>query len=79
MAVFSPEVSKKSIELHQKILPYSKKAVILCNSEYMVNQMNFLTKASGIYDKSHSLFEENKNMLEKAYQLLDIHGNELIK
>jgi transcriptional regulator with XRE-family HTH domain len=79
VAVISPEVAKKSIELQQKLLPYSKKAVILCNSEYMVNQLNFLTKVSGFYDKSHLLFGENKNMLAKAYQLLDIHGHELIE
>ncbi|MGG4507534.1 helix-turn-helix domain-containing protein [Heyndrickxia sporothermodurans] len=79
VAVISPEVAKKAIEFQQKLLPYSNKAVILCNSEYMVNQLKFLTKVSGFYDKSHPIFGDNKNMLGKAYQMLDIHGHELIK
>ncbi|MBP0726418.1 helix-turn-helix transcriptional regulator [Bacillus sp. RG28] len=79
VAVFSPEVAKKSLILQQKLLPYTNKAVILCNSEFMVNQLNFLTKVSGVYDKSHHLFGENKNMFGEAYQLLEIHGHEMIK
>lgn len=79
VAVFSPEVAKKSIVLQQKLLTYTNKAVILCNSEFMVNQLNFLKKISGFDDKAHPLFGEDKQMFGKAYQLLDINGNELIK
>lgn len=79
IAVFSPEVSQKSVLLQKRLLKYTNKAVILCNSEFMVNQLNFLTKESGFYGKAYPIFGEDIDMFRKAYNLLEINGNELIK
>jgi len=43
----------------------------------MVQNLNHVAKASGIYEKATHLFE--KDMIDKAYSILDINGNELIK
>ncbi len=53
------------------------KVVCLSNSSFMVQNLNHVAKASGIYEKATHLFE--KDMIDKAYSILDINGNELIK
>jgi hypothetical protein len=49
----------------------------LCNSEFQVEQLNHVTKVSGI--PSVHLFGNYKDMIGQAYGLLDIIGNDLIK
>lgn len=77
--VYSPEVSEAAVLFQQKLTTYSKKVIALCNSEFMVQQLNHVAKSSGIHEKALHLFEKDKEMVERAYSLLDIHGNELIK
>lgn len=78
-AVYSPEVAERAVLFQQKIFSRVKQAVVLCNSEFMVHQMNVVTLTSGIRDKATNLYGNDSDMIGKAYQLLDIHGNELIK
>lgn len=75
--VYSPEVAERAIIFQQNLLQYNKSAVVLCNSEFQVEQLNHVTQESGI--PNTSLFDEDKKMVGKAYMLLDINGNELIK
>jgi len=77
--VYSPEVTEAAILFQQKLVAYSKKVVALCNSEFMVQQLNHVADTSGILEKATHLFEKDRDMIGKAYSLLDIHGNELIK
>jgi transcriptional regulator with XRE-family HTH domain len=78
-AVYSPEVAEKAVLFQQNVVSYSRQAVVLCNSEFMVQQMNHVTTISGIRDKATHLYGKDKEMIGKAYELLDINGNELIK
>ncbi len=75
--VYSPEVAAQAVEFQRELTTYSKKVVCLCNSSFMVQNLNHVAKASGIYEKATHLFE--KDMIDKAYSILDINGNELIK
>lgn len=79
-AVYSPDVADKAAELQTKTMSVSKKFVILCNSQFMVNQVSSLARQSGIYEKA-SLLQGNDDLeiLNHAYNLLDINENELIK
>jgi hypothetical protein len=77
-AVYSPEVAEKAVLFQRELTTYSIRVVVLCNSEFMVQQMNFVTATSGIHDKSIHLFDRDKDMTGKAYDLLDINGNDLI-
>lgn len=77
--VYSPEVTEAAVVFQQKLTTYSKKVVALCNSEFMVQQLNHVATTSGIRDKALHLYERDRDMVERAYSLLDIHGNELIK
>ncbi|TVX93293.1 helix-turn-helix domain-containing protein [Paenibacillus agilis] len=76
-AVYSPEVAEHAVKFQQDVLNYSNKAVVLCNSEYMVHQLNYVTEASGI--SSCQLYDKDQVMVDKAYEYLGINGNELIK
>jgi len=51
----------------------------LCNSEFMVHHLNNVATQSGIIEKATHLFGQDKEMIGRAYELLDINGNELIK
>jgi hypothetical protein len=75
--VCSPEVAERAIVFQQNLLNYSNKTVVLCNSEFMVQQLNHVTRESGI--ESTHLFGQDNEMVGKAYDLLDINGNALIK
>lgn len=77
--VYSPEVAERAVQFQQKVLSWCKQAVVLCNSEFMVHQMNHVTTISGIRDKAVHLYGKDKEMIGRAYELLDINGNELIK
>ncbi|GLX66803.1 helix-turn-helix domain-containing protein [Paenibacillus glycanilyticus] len=77
--VYSPEISEAAVKFQQKLMTYSKKVIALCNSEFMVQQLNHVAQESGIHEKALHLFEKDKTMVERAYSLLDIHGNELIR
>jgi transcriptional regulator with XRE-family HTH domain len=77
--VYSPEVAEKAVLFQKELTAYSNKVVVLCNSEFMVQQLNYVTVASGIYEKSIHLFGRDKEMVGKAYELLDISGHDLIK
>jgi transcriptional regulator with XRE-family HTH domain len=76
-AVYSPEIAARAVVFQKKLLKYSNKTVVLCNSDFMVQQLNHVTRESGII--STHLFGPDKDMVARAYELLDIHGNELIK
>jgi transcriptional regulator with XRE-family HTH domain len=77
--VYSPEMFEKAIQFQEKMYAYSNKVVVLCNSQFMVNQMNHVTKISGLFDKSDHLYGNDKEVIGEAYELLDIHGHELIR
>ncbi|QGG57887.1 helix-turn-helix domain-containing protein [Paenibacillus sp. B01] len=77
--VYSPEVAERAVLFQQKVISYGKQAVVLCNSEFMVHQMNYVTTISGIRDKATHLYGKDKDMIGKAYEMLDINGNDLIK
>ncbi|NGQ94517.1 helix-turn-helix transcriptional regulator [Brevibacillus sp. SYP-B805] len=76
-AVYSPEVAERAVVFQQNLLRYSSRAVVLCNSEFQVQQLNHVTRESGI--PSIHLYGQDKEMVGRAYELLGIHGNELIK
>lgn len=65
--------------LQQSVIACSKKAIVLCNSEFMVHQLNYMTTRSGVWHKTTPLYDRDKEMLDQAYELLDVNGNELIK
>lgn len=75
--VYSPEVSERAIAFQRNLLVYSSKAIVLCNSEFQVQQLNRITQESGI--PTVPLFGRDKDMVEQAYELLEINGNDLIK
>lgn len=75
--VYSPEIVKEAYIFQKHLYEYSKKTVVLCNSEFMVQQFNFITKANGTV--SEHLFGQDKQMVEQAFSLLNINGNNLIK
>ncbi len=77
--VYSPEVAEKAVEFQQKLLRSTKKVAVLCNSEFMVHNLRHVTKESGIHDHSNQLFGKDKDMVQQAYELLGINGNDLIK
>lgn len=77
MAVYSPEVAERAVIFQEQLINYSKKVVALCNSEFMVQQLNHVAQTSGNIEKATHLFENH--MVERAYCLLDINGNDLIK
>lgn len=78
-AVYSPEVADKAIRFQRNLLVYSSKVVALCNSDYMVQQLNHVASQSGIREKATHLYDEDNVMIGKAYELLGISGNDLIK
>jgi len=77
--VYSPEIVERAVVFQQELTAYSKKVVALCNSEFMVHQLNHVAKESGIHAKATHLFGQDKEMVGRAYELLEINGNELIK
>lgn len=77
--VFFPEVIEKAVVLQQSVIACSKMAIVLCNSEFMVHQLNNMTTRSGVWHKTTPLYNRDKEMLDQAYGLLDVNGNELIK
>lgn len=77
--VYSPEVTERAALFQQELATYSNKVVCLCNSAYMVQQLNHLAKTSGIFDKATHLFEPDQAMVGRAYSILDIRDNALIR
>lgn len=77
--VYSPEVSDRAVVFQQELIKYSKQVAVLCNSQFMQQQMDHVTRISGIYDKTIPLFGADKDMVGTAFQMFDINGNELIK
>ncbi|MEF3302488.1 helix-turn-helix domain-containing protein [Paenibacillus sp. GYB003] len=78
-AVYSPEVTEKAIEFQKNLLIYSKKVAVLCNSQFMVQNLNHVTSISGIYNQSYQLFGKDRFMVQEAYEILGITGNELVR
>ncbi|WP_409344576.1 helix-turn-helix domain-containing protein [Paenibacillus sp. MBLB4367] len=76
-AVYSPDVAEQAVIFQQGLMTYSKRVVVLCNSAFMVQQLNHVTSESGI--RSIHLFGQDQEMVSRAYELLEINGNELIK
>lgn len=76
-AVYSPEVVERALVFQQNLLRYNSRAVVLCNSEFMVHQLDHVTRESGI--PTISLFGKDKEMVGRAYELLEINDNDLIK
>ncbi|MDN7246488.1 helix-turn-helix domain-containing protein [Planococcus shenhongbingii] len=71
--VFTPEVYDVWEELLNWLLPYMKKAAILCNSTFMQNQLDRLAKRSGIAEISKHIFSEDlESNLREARAFLDI-------
>jgi transcriptional regulator with XRE-family HTH domain len=79
IAVYSPEVAERAVIFQQELLKYSKRVVALCNSEYMVQNLNHVATQSGIIYKATHLYGKDKDMVGRAYEILGIHDNELIK
>ncbi|SFM51421.1 Helix-turn-helix [Paenibacillus sp. 1_12] len=79
VVVYSPEVADRAILFQQELLKYSKRVVALCNSEFMVQNLNHVATHSGIINKATHIFGQDKEMVGKAYDMLDINGNDLIK
>lgn len=77
--VYSPEVAERAVAFQQKVISCGRQAVVLCNSDYMVHQMNYVTTISGIRHKAIHLYGKDRDMLSQAYELLGVNGNELIK
>ncbi|WP_080837116.1 helix-turn-helix domain-containing protein [Cohnella massiliensis] len=77
--VYSPEVAEKAVTFQRELLKYSKRVVALCNSEFMVQNLNHVATQSGIIHKATHIFGRDKEMVGRAYELLGINGNELIK
>ena len=75
--VYSPEVAERAVLFQQNLLKYNKQAIVLCNSEFMVQQLNHVASNSGI--QGIHLFGKDQDMICRAFELLDINGNELIK
>ncbi|MGO4547316.1 helix-turn-helix domain-containing protein [Paenibacillus sp. 2TAB23] len=78
-AVFSPEVLEKAVEFQEQLNQNFSQIVVLCNSEYMVHQMNYVASLSSAPNRSVHLFGSDQDMAEHAYRLLGVNGNELIK
>jgi len=76
--VYSPDVAEKAVQFQQRLMTFSNQVVVLCNSEFMVQQLNHVTSESGIRRSTH-LFGEDRHMVGEAYHLLDIRGSELVK
>ncbi|MEK3686762.1 helix-turn-helix domain-containing protein [Paenibacillus sp. FSL R10-2736] len=77
--VYSPEVSDRAVVFQQELTKYSKQVAVLCNSQFMQEQMDHVTRISGIHDKTKPLFGSDKDMVGTAFQMFDINGNGLIK
>ena len=77
--VYSTEVSERAVVFQQELRKYSKQVAVLCNSQYMQEQMDYVTRISGIYEKTKPLLGSDKEMIETAFQMFDINGNGLIK
>jgi hypothetical protein len=77
--VYSPEVAEKAVLFQQRLLKTSKKVAVLCNSQFMVHNLQHVTAISGIYKQSNPLFGKDKEMVQQAYEILGINGNALIK
>ncbi|WP_201317508.1 helix-turn-helix domain-containing protein [Paenibacillus sp. EPM92] len=77
--VYSPEVAERAVKFQQELLKYSKQVVALCNSEFMVHNLNHVALQSGIIHKATHIFGRDKDMVGTAYELLGINDNELIK
>jgi Predicted transcriptional regulators len=77
--VYSPEVAERAVIFQQELLKYSRRVVALCNSEYMVENLNHVASQSGIIHKATHIYGRDKDMVGTAYELLGINDNELIK
>ncbi|MBP3964296.1 helix-turn-helix domain-containing protein [Paenibacillus lignilyticus] len=77
--VYSPGIAEQATIFQQELTKYSNRVVALCNSEFMVQQLNHVAKTSGIFDKATHLYDKDKDMIGRAFSLLDIHSNALIK
>lgn len=77
-AVYSPDVADRAVLFQQMLMDYSKKAIVLCNSDFMVHQLHHVTKISGIYDKTVPLYAKDRAMVDQAYSIAGVNGNELI-
>ena len=67
IAVYSPEVAERAVIFQQELLKYSKRVVALCNSEYMVQNLNHVATQSGIIYKATHLYGKDKEMVGRAY------------
>lgn len=77
-AIYSPEVAEKAVQFQQTCLKFSKKAAVLCNSQFMVENLRYVTMTSGFHN-SHQLFGKDRDMVQEAYSLIGIHDNPLVK
>lgn len=74
--VFSHEVTLIWEELHRWLLPYCEQVVVLCNSEFMKNQMDRMAKRSGFKPIQQNLYYEDKQFLAvETYKIFGIIEN----
>lgn len=78
-AVYSEEVASKALAFQQKLLKKARRVAVLCNSEFMVQNITQLTLESGLHERSFQLFGKDRFMIQEAFEILGITGNELVK
>lgn len=76
-AAYSPEVMERGVVFQQKLLKYCNKAVVLCNSEYMVQQLNYISKESGM--SPLHLYGVDEEIVAKAFNYLGIYENNIVQ
>lgn len=77
--VFRPEVMDQWEMLQRWAVPYCDKVVVLCNSQFMQNQMQRQSIRSGIAPVQESLYEPgNRWIMEESNERLGIRRNKLM-
>ncbi|MFX3634498.1 MAG: helix-turn-helix domain-containing protein [Candidatus Pristimantibacillus sp.] len=73
---FSQEVALIWEELQRWLLPHCEQVVVLCNSEFMKNQMDRMAKRSGLIHIQQNLYYEDKQFLAiETYKIFGIIEN----
>ncbi|XID95620.1 helix-turn-helix domain-containing protein [Paenibacillaceae bacterium WGS1546] len=77
-AVYGIDVTEAAITFQQQLNLYSNKTIVLTNSQYMANQFDHVKLESGI-NSTHLFAPKDKDLIEQAFSILDINGNQLVK
>ncbi|SFM51376.1 Helix-turn-helix [Paenibacillus sp. 1_12] len=73
--VYSPDVAEKAIKIQERMTEYCDQVAVLCNSQYMMNQLNQITQKSGAFHKTNHLFGKDHEMIDQAHRLLNFAFN----